>query len=79
MTGKVTDLIRHLSRLLAGIRPTAACGFFDAAPDETWLDVLARAGATPRAVPAWRAPLGRWLGASTLDPRGTVARSPAAT
>jgi len=49
-------------------------------PSATWLDVLERAGAAPRAVSGWRARLGRWFGAHTLDPRRAApdARSPAA-
>jgi hypothetical protein len=46
-----------------------ACGqTLDIAPPSgtTWADLLARAGATPRAVPAWRARVGRWFGAQTF-------------
>jgi hypothetical protein len=61
----------------------AACGQTNELappPSATWLDVLERAGAAPRAVPGWRARLGRWFGAHTLDPRRAApdARSPAA-
>lgn len=37
-------------------------------PSATWLDILERAGAAPRAVSGWRARIGRWFGAHTLDP-----------
>ena len=46
-----------------------ACGqTLDIAPPSgtTWTDLLARAGATPRAVPVWRAWIGRWFGARTF-------------
>lgn len=49
-----------------------ACGqTLDVAPPSgtTWADLLARAGATPRAVPAWRARVGRWFGARTFTAR----------
>ncbi|MCA9674921.1 MAG: hypothetical protein H6709_21240 [Kofleriaceae bacterium] len=36
-------------------------------PEMTWSELLARAGATPKAVPRWRARVGRWFGARTLD------------
>jgi hypothetical protein len=49
------------------------------APGTTWLDVLARSGVTPRAVPAWRARVGRWFGAQTLDPTISGASSSTAT
>jgi hypothetical protein len=46
-------------------------------PGITWAELLARAGATPRAVPAWRARVGRWFGARTLAPRpGAPASAP---
>jgi hypothetical protein len=36
-------------------------------PGMTWAELLARAGVTPKPVGRWRARVGRWLGARTLD------------
>jgi hypothetical protein len=36
-------------------------------PAMTWSELLTRAGATPKPVARWRARVGRWFGAHTLD------------
>jgi hypothetical protein len=42
-------------------------------PGTTWADLLASAGAMPKPVARWRARVGRWLGARTLDVAGASA------
>lgn len=73
-----------LADAVIGALDGQACGqTLDVAPPSgtTWADLLARAGAAPRAVPAWRARVGRWFGARTFAARpggaGTPATAPA--
>jgi hypothetical protein len=55
---------------VVGVLDGNSCGqTLDVAPPPgtTWSDLLALAGVTPKSVAAWRARLGRWLGARTFD------------
>jgi hypothetical protein len=55
---------------VVGVLDGTACGqTLDVAPpsDVTWSELLARAGVTPKPVAGWRARVGRWFGARTLD------------
>ena len=61
---------------VTGVLDGSACGqTLEIAPpsDLTWSELLARAGAIPKPVAAWRARVGRWFGARTFDASMTPA------
>lgn len=66
-TAVTTDMVVDA---VVGVLDGGACGQtveIAPPPEMTWSELLARAGATPKPVAGWRARVGRWFGAHTLD------------